>query len=142
MFKHVLIFRGPELRRLYQAAAQLDRNGPLALLKRLPDGEEVAAPRLTDTHRIHGAAICLVCQPDPINVSPSHVSIFLPAPAGSVMGMVSTVRGDHCQDSQKCFRLVNHDNLPRLWLLYGYFMVIIWLLYGQYLLILGGNGFP
>ena len=28
-----------------QAAAQLDRNGPLALLKRLPDGEEVAAAR-------------------------------------------------------------------------------------------------
>lgn len=28
---------------LLQAAAQLDRNGPLALLKRLPDGEEVAA---------------------------------------------------------------------------------------------------
>ena len=41
----------------------------------------------------NGAAICLVCQPDPINVSPSHVSIFLPARAGSVMGMVSTVRG-------------------------------------------------
>ena len=35
----------PEGRRRRQAAAQLDRKGPLALLKRLPDGEEVAAAR-------------------------------------------------------------------------------------------------
>ena len=29
----------------------------------------------------------MVCQPDPINKNPSDVSIFLPAPAGSVMGI-------------------------------------------------------
>ena len=43
----VPIFRA-KLRPQNQAAAQLDRNGPLALLKRLPDGEEVAAPWLAD----------------------------------------------------------------------------------------------
>ena len=30
----------------HQAAASLDRKGPIALLQRLPDGEEVVVPRL------------------------------------------------------------------------------------------------
>ena len=37
-----------------------------------------------DTHRIHGAAI--YGNMDPITIPPINVSIFLPAPAGSVMG--------------------------------------------------------
>ena len=59
------------------------------------------------------------CSMDPINVSPSHVSIFLPAPAGSVMGrpeiFLTQLRRWNYSPTQLRCTLIPSGKLTWLW---------------------------
>lgn len=64
---------------LLQAAAQLDRNGPLALLKRLPDGEEVAA--MPEMKKLLNLMDSSRCRPRSVEGSHGAGSPVAPKPA-------------------------------------------------------------